>query len=473
MLEKVNLGYSTKNIPFANKEQYKMKLIEKTEALIKRMRWKATFFLARNEEDDENEKPENYNLPTKKCPKQVTELVAFERDLFNMVRNIEFRNAKSVFQDRMREDMKSMQQSERTLTPADKTSNMYRLKKGEYEQMRRNAVTSQYKKASAKIKDQIEKGSAKFAKDAGVLERMDQSGNNNCFVTLKDHKENFQNNPTTRLINPAKNEIGRISKIVLDKINKQLKEKLGVNQWKSSQMVIDWYKSIEDKGSHTFTVFDIKDFYPSIKETLLLEALAFASSHVQITKRDMDTIRHARKSLLFDDDSTWIKRNGGLFDVTMGAFDGAEVCELIGTYMLSLVCLTEEKKNIGLYRDDGLAVFKNTSGPQNERTKKKLQKIFKDKGLDIIVQCNMKVVDYLDITFNLEDGSFRPYRKPDDETMYIHVESDHPPNIIKQLPISIEKRLSTISSSEEVFEQSKGHYQEALRKNGRFSIEIK
>ena len=53
MLEKVNLGYSTKNIPFANKEQYKMKLIEKTEALIKRMRWKATFFLARNEEDNE------------------------------------------------------------------------------------------------------------------------------------------------------------------------------------------------------------------------------------------------------------------------------------------------------------------------------------------------------------------------------------------------------------------------------------
>ena len=466
MLEKVNLGYSTKNIPFANREQYKMKLIEKTEALIKRMRWKATFFLARGEEDNDEVKPENYNLPTKKCPKQVRELVAFENDLINMVKSIEFRNTRSDFQNRMKEDVRSMRQSEKTLTPADKTSNMYRLTKDEYNQMVKNAVTSKYKKASVKIKDQIEKGSAKFAKKAGILDRMDQSGSSNCFITLKDHKENFQNNPTTRLINPAKNEIGRISKVILDKINNELKQKLGVNQWKSSQMVIDWFKSIEDKNAHTFIIFDIKDFYPSIKEALLLEALDFAGTHVRIANRDIETIRHARKSLLFDASSTWIKRNGGLFDVTMGAFDGAEVCELIGTYMLYLICQTEDKKNIGLYRDDGLAAFKNTSGPQNERIKKKIQKIFKEKGLEAIVQCNMKVVNYLDATFNLEDGSFRPYKKPDDETLYIHVESDHPPNIIKQLPISIERRLSTISSSEEVFEQSKEHYQEALRKSG-------
>ena len=54
---------------------------------------------------------------------------------------------------------------------------------------------------------------------------------------------------------------------------------------------------------------------------------------------------------------------------------------------------------------------KNMSGPQNEKIKKKLQKIFKDKGLEIVIRCNMKVVDYLDITFNLEDGSYRPYKK--------------------------------------------------------------
>ena len=231
-------------------------------------------------------------------------------------------------------------------------------------------------------------------------------------------------------------------------------------------MVIDWFKSIENKEQYTFTVFDIKDFYPSIKESLLTEALEFAGKHVKISKLDFETVRHARKSLLFDSSHTWIKTDGGLFDVTMGAFDGAEVCELVGTYLLFLISKKYKKNDIGLYRDDGLGVFKNTSGPQNERIKKDFQRLFREKGLELVIQCNKKVVDYLDATFNLDDGSFRPYRKPDDETSYINVDSDHPPSIIKQLPISIENRLSSISSSEAVFDQSKGYYQEALRKSG-------
>ena len=42
-------------------------------------------------------------------------------------------------------------------------------------------------------------------------------------------------------------------------------------------------------------------------------------------------IYHARKSLLFNEEGTWVKKDG-LFDVTMGAYDGAEVCELVGTF---------------------------------------------------------------------------------------------------------------------------------------------
>ena len=127
-------------------------------------------------------------------------------------------------------------------------------------------------------------------KKAGILSRMDQNGTNNCFITLKDHKENFQNNPTTRLINPAKNEVGRISKVILDNINKKLQASLGVNQWKSTQNVIKWFSSIQNKERYTFTVFDIKDFYPSIKESLLDEALQFASRHIRIPNKDMDIV---------------------------------------------------------------------------------------------------------------------------------------------------------------------------------------
>ena len=285
-------------------------------------------------------------------------------------------------------------------------------------------------------------------------------------MTLKDHKDNFENNPKTRLINPAKNEIGRISKVILDKINKLLKQKLGVNQWKNTASVLNWFKAIRDKQSHTFVVFDVKDFYPSISESLLKEAINFAKSHVNISKNDEDTILHARKSLLFDKTHVWIKKEGGLFDVTMGAYDGAEICELVGTYLLSIISQKYNKNDIGLYRDDGLGVFSNTSGPQNERIKKDFVKIFKDKGLDIVIQCNLKITDYLDVTLNLTDGTYKPYRKPEDETNYVHVESDHPPIILKQLPIAVEKRLSDLSANEQIFENAKSHYQEALKKSG-------
>ena len=222
---------------------------------------------------------------------------------------------------------------------------------------------------------------------------MEVNGTNNCFVTLKDHKDNFENNPTTRLINPVKNEVGRISKKILDRINSDLKARTGVNQWKSTSDVIRWFNNIEDKNSYTFTMFDVKDFYPSIKENLLKEALDFARLHTTVSSGDVDVILHARKSLLFNEDHVWIKKNGGLFDVTMGAYDGAEVCKLVGIYMLSLISERCNKEDVGLYRDDGLSVFKNRSGPQNEPTKKFIQKVFRDHGLDIVIQCNIKIVN--------------------------------------------------------------------------------
>ena len=86
--------------------------------------------------------------------------------------------------------------------------------------------------------------------------------------------------------------------------------------------------------------------------------------------------------------------------MSIGAYDGAEVFELVSTYMLYVLSKKYSKNHFGLYRDDGLAVLKNKSGPQSEQVKKNIQKIFKEHGLDIIIQCNMKVVNYLDLTYD-------------------------------------------------------------------------
>ena len=65
----------------------------------------------------------------------------------------------------------------------------------------------------------------------------------------------------------------------------------------------------------------------------------------------------------------------------------------------------------GLYIDDGLSVFKNTTGLQSKKIKKTFQKMFKNKGLDMIITCNVKIVNYLQVTLDLNDGSYHPYKK--------------------------------------------------------------
>ena len=126
-------------------------------------------------------------------------------------------------------------------------------------------------------------------------------------------------------------------------------------------------------------MFDIKDFYPSIKEKLLWEAIRFAKLYISITNKDIEAIFHARKSLLNYNDKPCVKKGKGSFDVSMGAYNWAEVCELIGIFRLSLFSKYINKNHIGLYRDDGLAILKNTSGPEAEKLKKKFQNYLKKK----------------------------------------------------------------------------------------------
>ena len=90
-----------------------------------------------------------------------------------------------------------------------------------------------------------------------------------------------------------------------------------------------------------------------------------------------------------------MKREGNLFGVTMGAYDSAEVCELGDIFISKKISEKYNKNEVGLHRDDGLAVFKNISGPELDSIKKNFQSLFKKYGLEIIIECNKKVVDYL------------------------------------------------------------------------------
>ena len=118
---------------------------------------------------------------------------------------------------------------------------------------------------------------------------------------------------------------------------------------------------------------------------------------------------HARKSLLFCDGDLWMKKSGAEFDVAMGSFDGAEVCELVGLYLLHHFAKIFGEEAVGLYRDDGLAILCNASGPDAERVRKKVTQFFQHHQLKVTVDTNLIQTDFLDVTLNLCTGRYWPY----------------------------------------------------------------
>ena len=161
------------------------------------------------------------------------------------------------------------------------------------------------------------------------------------------------------------------------------------------------------------------------------------------------------------------------FDVTMGSLDGAEVCEFVGIYILCLLAKLINKKDCRLYRDDGLPILRNVYGQQIDRMGKNIIKIFKDIGFAIDVETNFKIVDFLDIKFNINNGTYRPYKTPNDLLSYINKSSNHPQQIINQLSKTINERLSRNSSNEKVFNSSKHQLGKALRHSGYTDFELK
>ena len=147
----------------------------------------------------------------------------------------------------------------------------------------------------------------------------------------------------------------------------------------------------------------------------------------------------------------------------MGSFDGAETCELVGLYILSQLKMLDI--NVGLYRDDGLATC-NKTPRQTELIKKEICRIFSDNKLKITIEANLKSINFLDITMDLRNEEYKPYMKPNNTPLYVHKDSNHPPNIIKNIPENINRRISTLSSNETIFNQAAPPYQEALDRSG-------
>ena len=264
--------YSLKNIPIPSRDNYLRNLIEKVESVLKRMRWKAHFFL-KGEKNQEN--INHFGLSSNKTPPTILVLKPFEEDVLKLLENIKFRDTKNHFQENLANDLKKINSSNKIFVFADKTRNIYETSLDTYNKLLHDNITKTYKHGSEDNISEINNELKHIADKLSIGNRIECMKKREAFISLKDHKENFENNPKCRLINLAKSDSGKISKLILDKVNTHLRTILNVNQWRNTQNVIEWFGNIEQKSRHSFISFDIVDFYPSISENLLDQALSW------------------------------------------------------------------------------------------------------------------------------------------------------------------------------------------------------
>ena len=154
------------------------------------------------------------------------------------------------------------------------------------------------------------------------------------FLTIRDHKEGFPHTLSFRLIDLSKSDIGKISKSLLDTINENILKQTNVSQWKNTSQVITWFKNIKCKKTSSFVNFDVENFYPSISIDLFTDAISYAKTITNIDDDQLSIIMQPREPLLFNNNQPWVKKTGEEnFDVPIGCYNGAEVCELMGTYI--------------------------------------------------------------------------------------------------------------------------------------------
>merc|ERR1712243_121553 len=142
---------------------------------------------------------------------------------------------------------------------------------------------------------------------------------------------------------------------------------------------------------------------------------------MDISDMDRKITISAKNSLLFNGNQPWRKRDTvRVFDVTMGSFDGAEDCDLVGLFIQSQ--LNELNLNSGLYRDDGLWGTVVTKR-QNEGLKKRICDLFRKNGFKIIIEPNLKITDFLAITLDLNTGNHKLFLKPNNNLLYVNIHS--------------------------------------------------
>ena len=148
------------------------------------MRWRAYHYLQRKEHI---ERKETYGFNSKRAPPVVEELKVFESRMTDLIRDIEFSDQINDFQRELREDMKSVKEDNHLVVKADKTTNFYRMKPGDYKDLVDKNIQKSYKKANKGQEARINKDAKAIAEELDLSDRVETMAKRDAFITLKDH----------------------------------------------------------------------------------------------------------------------------------------------------------------------------------------------------------------------------------------------------------------------------------------------
>ena len=133
----------------------------------------------------------------------------------------------------------------------------------------------------------------------------------------------------------------------------------------STRDVLEWYKNIKDKKQFKFINWDIDNYYASITPTLVEQSLDWAMQYADSTPQQRKIINQACQSFLHFRGQPWMKKGDVNFDVGMGAYHGAQLCEIVGLFMMSRLAHIKDLSPI-IYRDDVLGITRATSRQQEK-----------------------------------------------------------------------------------------------------------
>ena len=161
--------------------------------------------------------------------------------MLKLVQSVEFKSSASKFQCQLSKNKNEIRNCDPLLVSADKTANFYKVTNDRYDKLIDTNINKNYRKASPSLEKAINEEDKQIASELKIYDRVNIMAKQQSFVTLKDHKPNFINKPTCRMINPAKSEIGKISKQILERINVKTRNATNLNQWKNPTDVLTWF----------------------------------------------------------------------------------------------------------------------------------------------------------------------------------------------------------------------------------------